>query len=441
MTGSIGGGLGGILGDILGVALAPETGGLSLALPVGLGALGGVGGNLLGDAIGGQKVDPLGVALSGAGGAAGGFAGSELFGGAEALGGAPLDAATFPSTSGIDAAIGGAAAGAGGDLLGAGAGAAEGAVPGAVSSSLGAASPAFMGTLDAGTPIPSIAPTAGGVGGQTALASADPFGTGGVIAQGGGEGGSLGVVNNPAAAGGAAAPGGAASSSAPALTGSGTLDPSVFPSTSGIDMAASGGTGVSPLSGSVNPVQPGLGELLKGGYGGLKEFLKDNSGPLSLGIGGLGLGKALLEPNAIPGGTPQAGSLMLQNGQFLQNAGQTLVGEGMRGQNTPGIDQNFMQTANANKASIRAKYANMGLSGSSAEKQDLAAIDAQIAGAQGQAAQTTLNSGLTALNMSGSPVGQAAIIQAQQDSDLTNALAALAWAAGGGGSQGATAGA
>lgn len=434
MTGSIGGGLGGILGDILGVALAPETGGLSLALPIGLGALGGVGGNLLGDAIGGQKVDPLGVALSGAGGAAGGFAGSELFGGAEALGGAPLDAATFPSTSGIDAAIGGAAAGAGGDLLGAGAGAAEGAVPGAVSSSLGAASPAFMGTLDAGTPIPSIAPTAGGVGGQTALAAASPFGTEGIS-------GSASTGTLVGGGGADTLAGGGAASSAPAVTAPGTLDPSVFPSTSGIDMAASGGAGASPLSGSVNPVQPGLGELLKGGYGGLKEFLKDNSGPLSLGIGGLGLGKALLEPNAIPGGTPQAGSLMLQNGQFLQNAGQTLVGQGMRGQNTAGIDQNFMQTANANKASIRAKYANMGLSGSSAEKQDLAAIDAQIAGAQGQAAQTTLNSGLTALNMSGSPVGQAAIIQAQQDSDLTNALAALAWAAGGGGSQGATAGA
>ena len=80
------GGIGGVLGTVIGLALAAPTGGASLFL---IPALTGALGNFAGQAVSGDYINPLGIAMSGAGGAlagAGGL-GSVLGGAFEGLGG------------------------------------------------------------------------------------------------------------------------------------------------------------------------------------------------------------------------------------------------------------------------------------------------------------------------------------------------------------------
>lgn len=66
-----GGGIGGTLGSILGAALAPETGGLSIAIP----AIAGAGGAALGGALTGSKNIGMDALMGGIGGGLGGYSG------------------------------------------------------------------------------------------------------------------------------------------------------------------------------------------------------------------------------------------------------------------------------------------------------------------------------------------------------------------------------
>jgi hypothetical protein len=101
-----GGGIGGTLGSVLGAALAPETGGLSLAIP----ALAGAAGAGLGGALTGSK-NPLMDALMGgvASGIGGGLAGDGTWGGL-------LDSGAVDGAEGAGASLGSI----GGDLGGIG---------------------------------------------------------------------------------------------------------------------------------------------------------------------------------------------------------------------------------------------------------------------------------------------------------------------------------
>ena len=140
----VGSGIGGALGSAAGLALAPETGGLSLAIPAATGAIGAEAGN----ALTGSKSNPLMAALMGgigggiAGGTIGGFdatgafgaagtgadaAGTAASGATDAMGSAPIASAgsitstdlAAPVTQGATSAASGAA-GAGGQQLTAG---------------------------------------------------------------------------------------------------------------------------------------------------------------------------------------------------------------------------------------------------------------------------------------------------------------------------------
>lgn len=417
--GGLGGGLGGILGSILGVALAPETGGLSLALPVLGGLAGGAGGNLLGDAVTGQPVDPLGLALSAGGGALGGLGGG--------LGG-----------------VGGLLGGAGGEAAG---GAAGAAAP-AITDALGGAGPAFLGgteSLGAGG-----AATAAGLGGGSAAAAADPFGGAGlasVLGQGGAAGGPLaGNAGLPAAgdalAGGSSAGtlvggggadtlggGGAAGAagSAPALTGGAAtpLDAASFPSTSGIDQTLAQAVGPANYPGATNPGILG-GLFDKGGVlSDLAGTLGRNKDLIGPGLLAGSIGKQLLAPSAIPGAAGLNNDASLLRNLGGQFAGASTTGSAL----TPSEQAAADQTLQGQIAAIKAHYAGLNMSGSSPEKADIAdaqnkslANKAATEATNQQVAISQANTAMSAIGAAGAPTTAIAQQQLADDQALQDAI-------------------
>ena len=368
--------------------------------------------------------------LSAIGSAGAGVAGT-IAGGAEALG----------AGSGLAAAIGGAGTGA---LEGAALGAGEAALThgnilkgaefgGLTGGAIGGIGPALGGALGGGA-------TANFAGDLLAGAGAGALGgkiTGGNVGTDallGGVGGAaaglpglLSSAGTPGAGGGAGGGGGlsAASGAAPAGVGAGTpsasLDINQLGSinTSAPLTAAAGGAGASAGPGSIGTVNPAAGApgvaAGSGAGGGLLSSLTKKPGVLL--SGGI-LGLDALKGNQMPKGfnqlQTQADKLAQQGGQ-LQSYLQT-------GTLPPGVQQSINSAADSAQASIRQQYASRGMSGSSAEAQDLQHVAETVASQGATIATNLLQQGISETNMADQMYAQLMQVRMQQDAQLSSAV-------------------
>lgn len=365
--GGVGGGLGGILGSVLGVALAPETGGLSLAIPALGGALGGIGGNLLGDAVTGEQVSPGGLALSGIGGGVGG-------------------------------GLSGALSGAGGLAGGGGASAASAADPfgaaGGITSDAGFAGAVGSDVVPGGSFATSLTPgvAASGTGSSIDFASGAGSALPGEVSVSGSSGAplSLGSFGDPATA---------------PITGAGGASPTDF---SFADQSGAFGG----LGGNAAPTASEFG----GANSGVWNWLKQNKDWLMPAGAALNVGKQLITGSNTPG----AADLSANNALLRQIASNSA--NGLNPQQGAAFSQNLKATQDA----IRAKYANLGLSGSTAEMQDLENARLNNTGAQAGAISGNINQAISAVGGANNGIGQLAQAQANDDRALQEAIMALA---------------
>lgn len=167
-----------------------------------------------------------------------------------------------------------------------------------------------------------------------------------------------------------------------------------------------------------------------GGFQGsdILKFIKANP---SLALGGVGLGISALNKPKIPNinnlSADAASADQTANG--LINAEQT-------GQLPPGQQQMVQSALSDSIAGIKAKYANMNLSGSSSEQQEISAAQERAAATTAQLATQVTGQGLTALQLSEQIYSQIANIKLQEDQGLQNAIAQFSGAAAlGAGSQ------
>lgn len=496
--------------DVLSAAAAPFTGGASLAIPFAATGIEDVATNnfnnlplqLAGDAVG-AITGGAGDALSGAAGAAAdtGFGFADLSG---ALGGVGPGGDVGATLSGL--------AGAGGDAL-ASAGPSIGGLaaieePGGGFSS-GVPVPSFdpantisgmtsvPGNVGAAPTMPSVASPAGisgfpsatpaGGGGASAFLAAnspggaiDPsmgFGDGISSLGSGGTGDQSGpgmidpVTGQPIAppsssapavaprtmsdfdtTGGIGAPGTQIAQAAPGA-GSTTASAGVTPQ--GADPLMGGYTGDTTGFGGNPNVYPGgnTPPTSSGGWlGGLKGFLKDNAGLISLGTGAAGIGKAIYDNiatnrtdglAALEGYVRQAqmNAAAFQN-QYSQLANQALglIQAGSNGYVNPNQYANLLATANRMKAQISARYAATDPGAKTNLQQDLNNVDLLIAGLQGSMAAQTMNAGVAlanaatgqgALGPGGSvqPISSLVNLQTGSGKELTDALSGFASAA------------
>lgn len=165
--------------------------------------------------------------------------------------------------------------------------------------------------------------------------------------------------------------------------------------------------------------------------GGARDFLKDNANWL---VPGAALGaQAIQGQQALPGQNQlkeQAQQLGLQGEQlqqYLQN-----------GTLPAGLQSGIQQATESAKATIRSQYAARGMSGSSAEQQDLAAVDAQAQQQGAQMALQLLQQGVSETGMSANLYDSMMKSSLSQDEQLGSALANFASSAAGGSGDGKT---
>lgn len=446
-----GSGIGGILATMAGLGLAPFTGGLSLApalaIDAGIGATGGLGGNLLGDAFSGSPVNlgnlgesaGIGGVTGVAGGLLGGAGGGLPTGSGDVLG---TDLGTF------GAAAGDAGSGIGsfdfGDLSGAFGG--EGANAG---NGLSAA----VGTQAPGTGIAAAAPAgafgASGGGspaaGATAQSVASPFDTGlGAGGAPGAPGSDLGAFETTPAPG--VASGSATATNSPfgvpntgPVTGTGgnpgtAADVFTAPEApadilgdnlpsgggGGFDFAnnsgAFGGLGSNPVPTAAS--LSGGGSGLSSAFGGVRDFIKSNKDLLGLGLGVGGIGRQLLQSGQSTPATAQLQGLFNQ----LQQQLQALQG----GQLSPAQQQQFQNNLTATLAKIRSTYGSMGQGRSTSEMEDEAAATAASTGAQATAMSQNLQLALQGAGIPASIANQLLSQEFAQDQGLSQAISRLA---------------
>jgi hypothetical protein len=148
-------------------------------------------------------------------------------------------------------------------------------------------------------------------------------------------------------------------------------------------------------------------------------------------VSGLGLAA-----DAIKGNQPVKGERQLNQAAAADTAnGNQLQSYIQSGQLPPGAQASIASAANAQKASIRNRYAQEGSSGSSSEQQDLAAVDAWSQGQGSQLAMQLLQQGISESNLGAQLYGDISKTALQQDQSLGSAFGSFASSlAGGGGS-------
>ena len=291
------------------------------------------------------------------------------------------------------------------------------------------------------------AAAAGGIdylGGVNALNTASDFGAipGVVDALGGGSAATLGDAGTSALALTDPSLGLAADPSQSAITsalsggssgvgsgvGIGSFDPSAF-----IDPAAGGGSNV-PIGGITADAAGGGGFLGSG-----------ISGGALAGIGGLGAASILgqlIGPKIAPQvpGTPALQGVANQaatQGNQQYALGQQLQNPELTGQLPAGAQQEVNNALHDAETSIKARYASLGLSGSTEEQQALTAAQQQSTAMQFTIAQQMAQQGQAAVNSATADLGlqeqvYSAIMNAtlQQDANLSNAISGFASAVG-----------
>jgi hypothetical protein len=225
----------------------------------------------------------------------------------------------------------------------------------------------------------------GGLGGFLAgEAGIDPFG-GGAVAT------TPGVSGPSTAVSGAGAGGGAAGASAPG----GNI--------------ISGGEGTDTLGGGASSSS------------GVMDFLKKNP-QVALSLAGLAA-------SGLAGGsTPGEKQLKSVAGEIgpVGNLSSTVL----TGKLPPGAQSLVTNALNDTIAGIKAKYASLGIPGSTAEAQDIAAAQERASAQTFQIAQALTQEGLDAAGLTAQIYAQIAGIQLQQDQALSQALGGFAQAGG-----------
>lgn len=328
---------------------------------------------------------------------AGGFLGSSLGEGLGSLFGSGAGSLLTPSIlADIGGAVGGAGAGALANPSNRGVGALGGGLAGLLTGPQLTNWAGIPGGLGQGNVTPFLNSLFGGAGWGRGAAG---LGAAGAGAAGAGGGGPTTTTPGPTNAQGqpiplaGAAGGGGALGGGTAAAGTGNLLQNLFGTGSGI-----GGSGLT------------LPQLL------------------ALGGGGAGLISQLT----------QGGAANMPNyGQFNALAQEAMGNTGMAnalrtGQLPPGAEQMAEAGLADSEAGIRARYAAMGLSGSTMEGQDLARAQMNTEAQKYQMAQSAASYGLQNMQLADTIYGQIADYQLQQDKQLQDALAAFASAASGG---------
>lgn len=182
-------------------------------------------------------------------------------------------------------------------------------------------------------------------------------------------GGNLNLGNSTDSAGGVSSGGGAASGNA------GTA--SIVPGATGT------GTNLGDVASQVNPGGSSSGSLFS-------KVLGPNASPLGVGLSGAGLAA-----NVIQGQQAVKGEKQLEQEAGRADAqGQQLESYLQNGTLPPGLQAGVTQASNAAKATIRSRYASMGMSGSSAEQQELAQVDSNAQAQGAQMAMQLLQTGI-----------------------------------------------
>lgn len=119
--------------------------------------------------------------------------------------------------------------------------------------------------------------------------------------------------------------------------------------------------------------------------------------------------------------------------------GSSLISAYQSGTLPPALQQGLSSAAESAKAATRSRYASMGMSGSSAEAQDLASIDQRVAVQGAQLLENLLGQGLSETQASSGLYSNLLTYNTSQDKQLGDAMAGFASAlAGGSGNRGVT---
>lgn len=202
-----------------------------------------------------------------------------------------------------------------------------------------------------------------------------------------------------------------------------------IPQTSGVSLPSVGdGNNISGFGGSASAAGGNsLGNFLSNpSFGGLGNFLSKNANLL---VPAAGLGVQALQGNSTPKGMGQIEGQAAQ----LNSQGQQLEGYLNNGTLPPGVSASLKQAGDSAKAAIKSQYAARGMSGSSAEAQDLANVDAQISSQGTQIATQLLQTGIQETGLSSQLYDQIMKATMQQDEGLGSAITNFASSVAGGG--------
>ena len=154
-------------------------------------------------------------------------------------------------------------------------------------------------------------------------------------------------------------------------------------------------------------------------------ILTSNPGAL---LAGAGLGVDALKQGQTLKGQNNISSIAGQE----QQQGQQLETYLQNGTLPPGLQAGLAQASKAAEASIRSQYAARGMSGSSAEAQDLANLQSTVESQGAQMAMQLLNTGISETGMAAGLYQQIMNSALQKDQQLGSAISSFASAAAGG---------
>ena len=149
---------------------------------------------------------------------------------------------------------------------------------------------------------------------------------------------------------------------------------------------------------------------------------------LPAGIAGIGLAKDLLTPSTL-----QGQSQLNSEASTLASQSQTMMNYLNNGTLPPGVQTSINNATAGAQAAIRSKYAQMGLSGSSMEQQELNQVNLNASSAGATTAIALYNTGATDANISQQIYHTLLTTDAQQQAATGNAIANMAAALAGGG--------
>ena len=165
---------------------------------------------------------------------------------------------------------------------------------------------------------------------------------------------------------------------------------------------------------------PGFFERMAKGVG---QFRKDYQ-PL-FDVAGLGLtGAGVLKQLTQPGGVEALSPLQQEELNMMRQQQQTAQ-QYMQGTVTPEMQQNLTNQTQAQITAIKDKYAKLGMSGSTAESQELAGVQARATAQLGQMQAQMIQTGAQMLRLPATMISGITAQQEAQLADFNKALAAF----------------